>query len=94
MREIASFEQGIGGDGGKVQGKLGVEGSDLTAQVNVKYPIAKIIDPVMGVVDGLVDKLEAVIPGDQKAMAAQAKLDAREAIIKALSETSAVAELA
>lgn len=91
MKELASFEQGIGGDGGKLQGKLGVEGADLTAQINVKYPIEKVVEPVLKVVDGLVDKLEALIPGDQKKRAEQAKLDARAAIVKAITETPQVA---
>ena len=86
MKNLASFEQAIGGDGGKLQGKLGVEGKDLTAQISVKYPIEKVVEPVLTVVDQLVDKLEALIPGDQKNMAAQAKIDAREAIVKALTE--------
>ena len=86
MKQLAQVEQAVGGDGAKLNGALGIDQSDIVAQVEVRYPIAKVIDPVMEIVDKLVDKLEAVIPGDQKGMAMQAKADARAAIVKALSE--------
>ncbi len=85
-KSLISFENDLGGDGAKVAGGLGVAGDQLQADVRVTYPIAKIIEPAAKVIDGLVDKLEALIPGDQKAMAASAKADARAALIKALSE--------
>lgn len=86
MKVLAKFEQPIGADGGKAGGALGVEGDQLKVEISATYPLAKVIDPVMGVVDDMVDKLEKLIPGDQLAMAAQIKLDARAAIVKALSE--------
>lgn len=85
MKELVSFEQALGGDGAKLHGKVGVVSTDLTVQVAVAYPVEKIIEPAMKVIDGLVDKLEALIPGDQKSMAASAKADARAAILKALT---------
>lgn len=92
MKDLVKFDHAIGAEGqdlkGSAGGSLGVDGSDLVAQVQVqaRYPIAKVIEPAMGVLDGLVDKLEALIPGDQKALAAAAKADARAALVKALSE--------
>lgn len=86
MKSLAKFEQKIGGDGAELKGNVGIDASDVVAQVEIRYPLAKVIDPVMGVVDGLVDKLEKLIPGDQTGLAAQAKIDARAAIVKALSE--------
>ena len=86
MKDIVKFEQGIGGDGATLKGALGVEGETLTAQLQISYPLDKIIEPVGKVVDDLVDKLEKLIPGDQTEMATKAKADARAAIIKALSE--------
>lgn len=88
MKNLISFDQDLGGDGAKLNGGLGVAGDQLQAQVSVSYPIAKIIEPAAKVIDQLVDKLEALIPGDQKAMAASAKADARAALVKALSEQS------
>lgn len=86
VKELVKFEQGLGADGGAAQGALGVEGTNLKAVVSVTYPIEKVIAPVTKVIDDLVDKLEKLIPGDQTAMAAQVKADARAAIVKALSE--------
>lgn len=86
MKDIVSFEQGIGGDGATLKGSLGVEGETLSAQVQVSFPIEKIVEPAMKVVDDLVDRLEKLIPGDQTAMAASAKADARAALLKAFSE--------
>lgn len=86
MKELVSFEQALGGDGAKLSGKVGTESSDLTVQIAVKYPVEKIVEPALKVIDSLVDKLEALIPGDQKAMATAAKADAREAILKALTD--------
>lgn len=88
MKKIASFEQAIGGDGAVLAGGIGVEGQSLKAQVEVTYPIEKIIEPALKVIDDLVDKLEKLIPGDQTGMAQQAKLDARAAIVKALSASA------
>lgn len=85
-KQLLAFEKEIGGDGAKAAGAIGVEGDQLKASVAVTFPLAKVIEPVGTVIDQLVDKLEALIPGDQKAMAAQAKADARAAIVKALSE--------
>lgn len=89
MRELFKFEKEVGTDGAKVAGAVGVEESTLKVQLTAEYPLAKIINPVMVEVDQLVDKLEKLIPGDQSAMATQAKADARAAIVKAISEAAA-----
>lgn len=88
MKEFVKFEKEIGGDGAKVEGVLGVEQSTLKLAVSASYPIAKIVDPVMVAFDQLVDKLEQLIPGDQTVLAAQAKAEARTAVVKALSEVT------
>lgn len=86
MKEFINHEASLGGEGAKFGVKVGVEEEFIKLDASVSYPIAKVVEPVMGVVDTLVDKLEKLIPGDQTAMAAQAKIDARAAIVKALSE--------
>ena len=88
MKELAKYETEIGHSGIHAKGSVGVEASNLKFEVAVSgsVPLEKIIDPVMAQVDKLVDKLEALIPGYQTAMAAELKAETREAIVKALSE--------
>lgn len=93
MKELVSFEQLLGGDGGKIQGKGGVEGTDITLQLSVKYPVEKVLEPAFKVIDQLVDKLEALIPGDQKAMAQSAKVDARNAVLKYISDSTSAPQV-
>lgn len=85
MKELGKFEQELV-DGGKAKAAIGVEGVMLSAQISVQYPIAKIVEPALAAVDTLVDKLEALIPGDQKALAAKAKQEARDLIVASLAE--------
>jgi hypothetical protein len=86
MKELAKFEQPVGGDGAMVGGAVGVEGEYLTANVKAKYPIAKIVEPAAKVIDELVDKVEKLLPGDQTGLAAELKAEARAKLVKALSE--------
>lgn len=89
MREITKIDHAFG-DAGNGKLALGVEASDLVVEGSVTYkiPLSKVVDPVMNVVDGLIDKLEQLIPGDQKAMAEAAKADARAALVKVFSESA------
>jgi len=89
MKNIVSVDKPIGDDGLAVKGALGVDKSDLVAQVEARFPIAKVVEPAMKVIDGMVDKIEALIPGDQKQLAANLKAEAREELIKMLSENPA-----
>ena len=86
MKDLVGFDQEIGGDGAKVKGSLGIEMDQMKLQVAVTYPIAKVIEPVMKVLDGLVDQVEQLIPGDQVALAQGLKNQAREELVKLLSE--------
>lgn len=86
MKDLIKHEQAIGADGAQVAAKIGVEGVNLKAELAVTYPIEKIVEPAVKVINDLVDKLEQFIPGDQTGMAAQLKADAKEALVKALSE--------
>lgn len=93
MKTIGKIEQALG-EQGNAAASVGVEGSDLVVQIEAKYkyPIEKVIEPAMKVIDGLVDKLEQVIPGDQKAYAAALKADARKQLVDLLSEQPAQIE--
>jgi hypothetical protein len=86
VKELIGVDQEVGGDGAKVKAGVGVEGDQLKVELAATYPLAKVVDPLMKVVDGLVDKLEQFIPGDQKALATTLKAEAREELVKLLSE--------
>lgn len=86
MKELIGHEQAVGADGAKVAAKVGVEGVNLKAELAVVYPIEKVISPAIQVINDMVDKLEQVIPGDQKAFAEQLKADAKEQLVKLLAE--------
>lgn len=83
MGKIAGIEQQLS-DAGKVSAELALENKMLKLKISGEYayPAEKVLDPALAIIDQLVDKLEAVIPGDQKAMAQEAKADARAAVMK------------
>ena len=80
MKKI--YETALGGDGAKVGAYI--EGADLT--VKATYPLGKVLEPVNKVIDEIIDKVEAWIPGDQKAIAEGMKADAHKRLIALLSE--------
>ena len=87
MKEIVSTDKEIGSDGLKLGAKLGVEGSDLKAQIEVSYPIAKIIEPATKAADELLDKIEKAIPGDwDKPMIEKFKAEYKQRLVELLSE--------
>lgn len=86
MKIIVGFDQAVGGDGAKVKGSLGIDGSDLALDMKAVYPLDKLVDPAMKAVDALIDKVEEWIPGDQKAMAESLKVEFRADLVKYLSE--------
>ena len=87
MKELASFEQGIGGDGGKLKGSLGVEELHLVATVQAKYPLEKIVNKSTEAIDSALDKLEQAIPGDwDKPFIEKFKAEYKQELIKKLAE--------
>jgi hypothetical protein len=86
MKQLIGWDHAIGSDG-KIGGGLGVDGSDFALAVSVKYPIAKVIEPATKALDGLLSKLEALIPGDwDKALIEKVKVEYKEELVKLLSE--------
>lgn len=85
MKSLGSFEKPIG-DAGKVSGAAGFEDGQLKAKLEVSYPAEKVAEPLFRVTDGMVDKIEQLIPGDQKEMAERLKAEARSQILKILTE--------
>lgn len=86
MKKIIGFENSVGDSGGTVGGELGVEGSNVKAELHALFPIAKILAPVEGVVRSGLAKIDAIIPGDQKALFDQMSKDLMEQLAKVLSE--------
>jgi hypothetical protein len=76
------YEHAIGGDGAVIG--LYIEGDKLVEKVS--YPLAKVLTPVNSLIGIGVDKLEALIPGDQKDLAEKLKAQANEQLVKLLSE--------
>lgn len=89
MKKLVSFEKELGGDGAKAAGSIGVSGASVVAQVEVNYPLEKVLEPALKVVDNMIDKIEKLIPGDQTVIAANLKKEAREELVKLLSESQA-----
>lgn len=89
MKNLFAVNQAIGGDGANLVGGLGVDGVNLQVNLEVTYPIAKIITPVMAIVNKLIDELEQLIPGDQTVLAATLKTAAQAELVQLLSETPA-----
>jgi len=88
MKKI--YETALGGDGAKVGAYI--EGADLT--VKATYPLGKVLLPVNKVIDEIIDKVEAWIPGDQKAIAEGMKADAHKRLVELLSESVPAQEAA
>ena len=87
MKEIAKYEQAIGGDGGTVKAALGVEQSNLVAKVEVAYPLIKIVEPATKALDNSLDKLKAAIPGTwDDALIEEFKANYKAELVKLASE--------
>jgi hypothetical protein len=80
--EKAIIEKEIGGDGASAG--LYVDDSHLSIQV--RYPIAKVVEPIAKIADKAIDKLDEWIPGDQKAIADKLKAEIREEIAELLAK--------
>lgn len=87
MKSLVSIDKEVGGDGALVSAALGVRLTNLVAQVEVTYPIEKIIEPATKALDKLLDKLEKVIPGDwDKPLIEKVKAEYKEELLKLLAE--------
>lgn len=87
MKNLVSFDQMIGSDGGKIGGAIAIENSDLVIQAKVSYPLEKVVEPATKAVDALLVKLEAMIPGDwDKPLIEKVKEEYKTELVKLLSE--------
>lgn len=87
MKEIVKFEKELGADGAKAAGSLVIQEGSIKAQVEVSYPLAKIVEPVTNALDKAIDKLKAAIPGEwDDALLDKVKVEYKEEITKLLAE--------
>jgi hypothetical protein len=86
MKDLVKFDKELGADGAKVEGGLVLNEGFIQAEVSIKYPMAKIIQPATDALDKLIDKLKAAIPGDwDDAILEKAKTEYKEELQKFLS---------
>jgi hypothetical protein len=77
------IEKPIGGDGGKVV--LDIDAGNV--ELKVSYPLAKVLSPVTDIIDVVINKVEAAIPGEwDKAVLEPIRLAAKAELIALLSE--------
>lgn len=87
MKVIVSAKQPIGGDGATASESLTLDGGDLVADIQVRYPVAKLLKPVTDEIEVAKTALEKVIPGDwDKAVLDPIFKGLEDAIVKKLSE--------
>lgn len=90
MKELVGFDHALGADGGKVAGGLGVDGANFSANVQLLYPIAKVIEPATNLIDELITKLETIIPGDwDKPLLESVKVEYKAKLVALFSEAPA-----
>lgn len=74
----AIVEKEIGGDGAKA----GLYVDEEYVSLSIKYPTVKLVEPIAQLADKAIDKVDALIPGDQTAEATAAKAKLREELAK------------
>lgn len=93
MKKLYGIDHDFGGGDvkGKVDGTIGIEGSDATIRLTVdaKYPVEKVLNPAFKAADELIDKIEKWIPGDQVDQAAALKAAFRARVVQLISEKPA-----
>ena len=86
MKTIVEFNKDLATDV-HAQGGLVVADGHLVAKVEVKYPLVKVAKPLTDGIHSILDKVEAIIPGDwDKGIIEKLKLEADEVVAKTLSE--------
>jgi hypothetical protein len=86
MKEFFKVEQELGAEG-KVSAALGAEDQHFKVELSASYPIAKVVEPATKALDGALDKLEQLIPGDwDKAIIADVKREYKEKLVELLTQ--------
>lgn len=74
----------------KINGALGVEGSDLKVKVEVAVPLKTVVEPATEAFDKILDKMKAAIPGTwDDVIIEKFKGEYKEELVKLLSESPA-----
>ena len=70
-----------------LDGKIGVVEKKLKIELAALYPIEALVSPATDALDQMLDKLEAIIPGDwDKPMIEKFKVEYKEKLVSLLSE--------
>lgn len=65
MKSLVSASQPVGGDGAMASESLSLDDAgNIVADVQLKYPVAKLLKPVTDELEVIKQKIEAAIPGD------------------------------
>lgn len=87
MKNILSKTQPIGSDGAQASESLGLDGGDLVLDLQVRYPVAKLMKPVTDGLEKAKAAIESAIPGEwDKAILDPIFKGLEDEIIKQLSE--------
>lgn len=82
MKELYKINEQAGE--AHIDGSVGIDTENVSLTFTVKHPHKAITDKIFAFADSVIDKLEDVIPGDQKEMAVKAKAEVREFAMKLL----------
>jgi len=91
MKDIVGKDFEIGADGGQGHAALVVEDGMLKIKGEAGYPVQKIVAPLALLVDKFLDKVEQLLPGDQKALAEKLKAEAHEELGKLFAKAVSLA---
>jgi hypothetical protein len=88
MKTIISQKQPIGGDGAQASESLSLDGGNLVADIQVTYPVAKLLSPVNTEIDKAAALIESKLPlgGGMKAILDPIIAGLKAEILKVLSE--------
>ena len=87
MKELYEVSEKIGSDGFEIAGVIGVEGENLALVIKASYPLEMVLAPATKALDGLLDKIEELIPGNlEKPFIEKIKAEYKEQLVKLLAE--------
>lgn len=88
MKTLINKTEPIGGDGAMASESLSLSGGNLVADVQLTYPVAKLLSPVTDLIDKAALSIEAKLSlgGEMKAILDPIVAGLKSEIIKLLSE--------
>lgn len=76
MKELYTINEQAGE--AQIDGAVGVDSENILLKFQIKHPHKQVTDKIFAFADSIIDKLEEVLPGDQKSLATKAKSEVRE----------------